>query len=575
MTYMVTQPQMLTAASADVADIRSAISEASTAAAASTTGVEAMAADNVSAAISTLFRTYAGEYHALTAQAAAFHDEFARTLVAAGNAYANTEAASAGALGTITAPARALLARPSSGASSASAVALIMGASGQPIPSMAYIEKADQLFITPLYPNIATLVQQFTPEGFYTWSGIKALPINMSVAQGATILDQSILQQLGYKNTVTVFGYSQSSVVAGVTMTLLAQQQVSSQDVNFVLVGDCAAPNGGILERFDGLSFPSIGVTFNGATPSDLFKTTIYTQEYDGWADFPQYPIDLPADINAIMGMLYVHPNYLHLTANQITPVTNGGQAIQLQTQGPTDTTYYMIPTHNLPLLDPLRQIPVVGNPLADLLQPDMSVIVNWGYGNPADGWSQGPANVPTPFGLFPNVNPTTVGGDFAAGTQQGIGAFMQDVTAMGPPSLPNLTTSLSSMIASNPLQTLSALPAPTPASLANSVNTAFADIQAANTTAVNGFTTATSAAISILQPTADITNALVTTLPSYDLNLFIDGIQEAVAGNPAGIINAIGYPLAADAGMIALLGGLEYTTILWALGSTATLPTP
>lgn len=66
-----------------------------------------------------------------------------------------------------------------------------------------------------------------------------------------------------------------------------------------------------------------------------------------------------------------------------------------------------------------------------------------------------------------------------------------------------------------------------------------------------------------------------MTTLPSYDLNLFIDGIKEVVAGNPAGIINAIGYPIAADLGLISLLAGLEYTTILWAGGSTATLPAP
>jgi hypothetical protein len=44
----------------------------------------------------------------------------------------------------------------------------------------------------------------------------------------------------------------------------------------------------------------------------------------------------------------------------------------------------------DLPLLDPLRGIPVIGNPLADLVQPDLRVIVDLGYG---DGY----ANVPTP----------------------------------------------------------------------------------------------------------------------------------------------------------------------------------
>ncbi len=29
--------------------------------------------------------------------------------------------------------------------------------------------------------------------------------------------------------------------------------------------------------------------------------------EYDGFADFPQYPINVLADINAILGILYHH----------------------------------------------------------------------------------------------------------------------------------------------------------------------------------------------------------------------------------------------------------------------------
>jgi hypothetical protein len=32
--------------------------------------------------------------------------------------------------------------------------------------------------------------------------------------------------------------------------------------------------------------------------------------EYDGFADFPQYPLNVLADLNAIAGLLYVHPPY-------------------------------------------------------------------------------------------------------------------------------------------------------------------------------------------------------------------------------------------------------------------------
>ena len=40
------------------------------------------------------------------------------------------------------------------------------------------------------------------------------------------------------------------------------------------------------------------------------------------------------------------------------------------------------MPTANLPLLQPLRWIPVLGDPLANLLQPFLRPIVDFGYGN-------------------------------------------------------------------------------------------------------------------------------------------------------------------------------------------------
>ncbi|KAA8939169.1 PE-PPE domain-containing protein, partial [Mycobacterium sp.] len=178
---------------------------------------------------------------------------------------------------------------------------------------------------------------------------------------------------------VVMKGQSQSSTIAGMTMTALADEGVPSDKVSFVLTGDPNLPNGGLFERADGLYLPSLGITFNGATPSDLYPTTIYTQEYDGFADVCQYPINALCDLNSILGILYVHPIYsTALTAEQLLPVDEGGEAIKLPTVPPdTTTTYYMIPTADLPLLDPLRALPVVGNPLADLLQPDLEVLVN------------------------------------------------------------------------------------------------------------------------------------------------------------------------------------------------------
>lgn len=114
-----------------------------------------------------------------------------------------------------------------------------------------------------------------------------------------------------------------------------------------------ALPMGGLLERFDvpagtSPSVPSLGVTFGGATP-DLYPTDVYTLEYDGFADFPQYPIDPFSDLNALSGIFYQHLTYMDLTSEQIP------NAIPLETAGDALTDYYMIPVENLPLLDPLR----------------------------------------------------------------------------------------------------------------------------------------------------------------------------------------------------------------------------
>lgn len=207
------------------------------------------------------------------------------------------------------------------------------------------------------------------------------------------------------------------------TMEQLWNQGVPSDDVHFVLVGDTAAPNGGLLERFTDLSVPSFGITFGNPTPDDLYPTDVYTLEYDGFADFPQYPIDPLSDLKAFAGMIYEHLTYLDLDPGQIQ------NAIPLETTGDSLTDYYMIGVQDLPLLDPLRLIPFVGNPLADLLQPDVTVLVNLGYGSITDGWSQGPANVATPFELFPtDLNWSDVFTALLNGVPQGIEAAIADL---------------------------------------------------------------------------------------------------------------------------------------------------
>lgn len=63
---------------------------------------------------------------------------------------------------------------------------------------------------------------------------------------------------------------------------------------------------------------PSFGITFGDPTRDNLFPTDVYTLEYDGFADFPQYPIDPRSELNAFAGMIYEHLTYLELSPEQI-----------------------------------------------------------------------------------------------------------------------------------------------------------------------------------------------------------------------------------------------------------------
>lgn len=269
------------------------------------------------------------------------------------------------------------------------------------------------------------------------------------------------------------------------------------------------------------------------------------TLQYDGYADFPRYPINFLADLNAAAGILFVHGAYAGLDPSNLPgfahlvrlPVSSSDVA----------TNYYMITYPNLPLLELLRAIPIIGNPLADLVQPDLTYLVNWGYGDPHYGYSTGFADVPTGFGLLPAINPISFAGDLVSGAGQGAAAFVNDITfGQFSPLLSPLLPSMAGVA-----QTPSALASVTPPTLTIPSGTSvFDSMQAA---AVTG--------VPVLTPLVDLAAAAFISVPQYDLALFADGMQQLFAGDPMGLVNAIGNPIAATTGVWTILG-------LWALSS-------
>ncbi|QUR69813.1 PE-PPE domain-containing protein [Mycobacterium spongiae] len=525
MMYLSTQPQLMAAAAADVAGIGAVVSEASAAAAAPTTAVVAAAADEVSAAIAEFASAFGREYQMVFGQVAAFHREFAQALTAAAHAYSTAEIANTVAVSS--ASTEAMLLAPEK-------VALMMGGTGNPLPSQFYVDTLNSLFIQPIAPG-AIPEALYTPAELYPVTGVRNLPFESSVSEGVDILNNAIMREVAAGNQVTVFGNSQSAVIASLAMSELANMgssAPSTTDLHFALIANLMNPNGGLFQRFAGLTFPALGLDFYGSTPDNLYPTTIYTREYDGFASFPQYPLNFVSVLNALAGIGFVHFGYDTLTPDQID------SAVTLPTEGPTMTTYKMIRTEDLPLLEPVRAIPVVGEPLASLVQPNLKVIVNLGYGDPAYGYSTGPANVPTPFGLFPPVSLHTVIEALTAGTHEGIADFAADLHAMSttPISPPSLV--------GPPMAPPTAMVLPTPIEVANAA------------------TSIISTDYALLLPAADIAMSVFVSLPAYDATLIVRGLEEG------SLLNAIGYPITANVALLPLAGGLGAVTVVRALAS-------
>src|SRR3974377_1285663 len=104
MSYLIAAPEALAAASADLSSLGERITEATAAAAPSTTGIVPAAMDEVSAAITRLFGGFGQQFQALSAQGALFHDNFAQALTSGGNLYSAAEALNAAAVGAATVP---------------------------------------------------------------------------------------------------------------------------------------------------------------------------------------------------------------------------------------------------------------------------------------------------------------------------------------------------------------------------------------------------------------------------------------------------------------------------------------
>ncbi len=298
--------------------------------------------------------------------------------------------------------------------------ALIMGHALLPTPDETYMTQVMDTYIDPSAPYF---------PGQPVFAGYSPLGVNTpetdyqsGLTQGVADLNQTITQQLADGNKVIVFGYSMSPSIATqemINLDALTTGQPSTADLTFVLAEDLNNPDGGIFTRF-----PSIDGGTLPATPADTpYTTDIYTIEYSGAADFPQYPSNMLADLNAADGYLDLHPYLLPGWPAYFTPAELAGTVLQPTSGADVATNYFMIPTQDLPLLDGMRLGPGAGSAYADLIQPDMRVLIDLGY-----NWT-GNVDVATPADwTAPSIDTAAVDANLAAGADQGMIAALVDL---------------------------------------------------------------------------------------------------------------------------------------------------
>lgn len=250
------------------------------------------------------------------------------------------------------------------------------GATSIPLNFWATIVPRGDTFVPIIYPGRISL------------STLPIFVLSQSESFGRALLAHE-LQTLPADTKTTVIAMSQGSSITDVLRVGMTKTE-DSPDYRFILLGNPRRPNGGVQARFGALDIGSLRVPLAplGAmiglplgrpdrTDSD-FQTTDIANTYDPVADFPNYANPI-AIANALAGAAFEHifPGYIledPAAPNRVeTTVGN--------------TSYLTLPSRDLPLLYPFREIAALsGNQkYVDAIDPVLRVLVEAGYNRTAD----------------------------------------------------------------------------------------------------------------------------------------------------------------------------------------------
>jgi len=307
---------------------------------------------------------------------------------------------------------------------------LIMSGNYMPEVSPEWMEFVARNFIEPTIGTGYVNTPVATNGQWWPFTGLTSMSLNDSTRAGSEILDSRINALISSNQVagtpddpIAVLGYSGSAWLAAVAKRNLLGQKASGEvpPASFIMLSDSIRPNGGLFSRFYG--FGLVNWTPILSAPIDTpFPTYDISRQYDFFSDFPAYPLNLLADVNALFGLL--NHNYGPVTINPEEPNFDPNTVVQHY----GDTTYYLIPS-KLPLLYPLHWMGL--GMVADFIEPVIRVFVELGYDR------QTPYGQYTTFGLFPKIDFAKFVADLGAAAVQSL-SLLKPIAAQDHPATVN-----------------------------------------------------------------------------------------------------------------------------------------
>ena len=235
------------------------------------------------------------------------------------------------------------------------------------------------------FPSYTPIVSQDPLATPFTWSVAKDVPaLEEQIRTNAQNGDQSV-----------VITYSRGTLVAAQAQRNLSEgpDAPSTDSVVWYYIASPNTPDGGIYSRYPGLPIP--GLAFDGALPETQYTSYMLYREYDPWADSPDDILNPLAALNSLLAIRYAHPDEYYDTVSQ-EDIDDSVNTVYTNSKGGT-TVITRLPTRQLPLLGPLRELSAVFG-LTDLTEPFMKLIeptLKWGVDLGYDRTND--ESVPTP----------------------------------------------------------------------------------------------------------------------------------------------------------------------------------